>query len=118
MDQNALNAVLGNHVLYLDMKYNCMYANIKKYTYEQISEYYKINLDEVTEAVNHPVILHLTNIIKPWKTPLADKYEEWVEYVDINALKICISNYYQFVMDEIKRLEEKVDKLEAKEDKR
>ncbi len=88
-DQDALNVVLENDVLFINKKYNCIYA-------------LKVNKKDV-------VFLHLANQPKPWSNlwkfnPMCIKWvdEEVSKYfVDKNRDKVCIIDYLKWITKKI-----------------
>lgn len=112
MDQNSYNAILGKKVLWLSPRYNVIISSWHKYSVDEIARFYEKSATEITDIFEYPKILHLAGVTKPWKNPII--CTEWIKYLDLDLLKVCIPNYYQSLLDEIKRLEEKLEKLDER----
>ena len=65
-DQDILNIACGDKVKLLDYKYNCK----PKYLTERKKLYPLFGRRMIEEAYRRPVLIHYSNKIKPWQTPL------------------------------------------------
>jgi lipopolysaccharide biosynthesis glycosyltransferase len=85
-DQDVLNAVLQGQVMYLHPKYNCMTLFCAKKSYLESRVFFE-DMEDVREAVAHPVIIHYLST-KPWVkgkyVPFAD---EWKYYLTLTPWK-------------------------------
>ncbi len=79
-DQDALNAVLHDMVLYLPLRYNVQYSFFLKNP--MISRKY---WDELHLAVRNPVVIHFTNKVKPWHRNCLNPYRyKYTQYNDLS----------------------------------
>ncbi|MDB5477555.1 MAG: lgtC [Alphaproteobacteria bacterium] len=81
VDQDILNHVCKNHVLWCDPKYNLVYSYIDKaHKLERYNSPHALNA--MQRAVANPVIIHFTGGLKPWhyacRNPLACKYRHYL----------------------------------------
>ena len=86
MDQDAFNTVFDQKTLFLPMKYNCMAYNLARYTDEDLAGYYGLSKEQFVYDRLNPVILHLTNKVKPWTDALkpgADEFWKYTEKMDV-----------------------------------
>ncbi|MCR5265337.1 MAG: glycosyltransferase family 8 protein [Cyanobacteria bacterium RUI128] len=72
-DQDVLNYICQNRVLYLPLKYNLMLTTDDPNAFPK-------RKDEYAQALNQPVILHYS--IKPWILPVQHS-EHWRKYNDM-----------------------------------
>ncbi|MFV0527879.1 MAG: glycosyltransferase [Lachnospiraceae bacterium] len=84
MDQNVLNLVFDNKILFLPIKYNFLYVNLvrsrDKYTMEEINETYQTEYQNLREALLDAVVVHFSSKDKPWKHAEAPLASEWYAY--------------------------------------
>lgn len=67
MDQDALNVVFNEEVLYLPLKYNVQNGSLCKSPIREVSEYYKLPINQTKEdIIKTAAILHLAAPWKPW----------------------------------------------------
>lgn len=85
MDQDCLNYVFQENVIYLSPIYNNMAPNQLHYSDKEIKDFYdiKFNLD-----LDNTVILHLTNSRKVWDYEDVLGHDLWMKYYDKYMLKI------------------------------
>jgi lipopolysaccharide biosynthesis glycosyltransferase len=110
MDQNALNKIFNDEVIYLSPKYNYL-KTIEHNTVESISEFFNITNEELKNISQKPLILHITGQRKPWNTCSAPCFNEFYKYVFslpnsyikrqaiINYMFLTIKYYIQKVME-------------------
>lgn len=81
MDQDALNVVFDEQVLYLPIHYNGMYSVLGYFSAEQICTYYdmpaKASIDDICADC---LILHLCTPTKPWNFVDTWHTQEWYSY--------------------------------------
>ena len=82
MDQDAFNTVFDKHVLFLPMQYNCMAYNLARYPDADLAKYYGLTKEQFLQHRTDPVILHLTNKIKPWTDALKPGAEDFWKYTE------------------------------------
>ena len=80
MDQDALNLSFAGKIKVLSPKYNLMKANLN-YPIQELSQFFKIDVSDMHKIMKTPVILHLTNIVKPWNSIEAPCFKEWYFYL-------------------------------------
>ncbi|MBQ8671786.1 MAG: glycosyltransferase family 8 protein [Alphaproteobacteria bacterium] len=83
MDQDCLNAIFNDNVLFLSPKYNWMGSNLLKFSADEIKSFF--DLDEDVNMQN-AAIVHLTNQKKPWHYRNAYGYELWKKYYKISPI--------------------------------
>ena len=95
MDQDSFNAVLGNDVVYLGLKYNRLdYESL--YSTRQILDFFCAGEEELSS----PVILHYAGASKPWKTPKAMRIHDWLKWVgDEDFIRISRSFFESMAKD-------------------
>lgn len=88
MDQDCLNAVLSENVIYVSPVYNWMAPNQTDFSEDEIKNFYDLsqNLNSKNAA-----IVHLTNQRKPW------------DYTDVWGYKLWHSYYKKSILKHIKR---------------
>lgn len=81
-DQDALNLVFKENVLWLDARYNLMMYNflMLRYTVEMVNNFFEINYNTFEELQEDAYIIHLTNAQKPWQYKYVFMSNEWAEY--------------------------------------
>ena len=84
-DQDALNAVLEGKVKFMDYRYNMQGEMLSHRCYLKLSAQKWNALDA---AVNHPSIIHFTDINKPWYKESRHPYR--MEYQHFAASIPCI----------------------------
>lgn len=90
MDQDALNKVFNENVIYVSLKYNCMLQNLD-YPDNEISDFYQEK--DIEKILKKPVILHLTNKKKPWNSEGAPGSALWDKYNNCYQIKTSIVRY-------------------------
>lgn len=92
MDQDALNIGFEEKVIYLSPKYNLMLANLN-YDKNDIANFYNLKINELEQIIKDPIIIHLTNKIKPWNDISAVKSDEFWKYADnIDLINFILKN--------------------------
>lgn len=81
MDQDALNVVFEEKVLYLPFKYNVMSSVMGFFDTQKICQYYGLDHAETKTAIyESAVIVHLCTKYKPWSyldVPFSDLWEKY-----------------------------------------
>lgn len=119
MDQNVLNTVLGKNVLYLDCRFNFLVTYLRmENCAESIASFFDMDLETVNNCIKTPYIVHFTDSKKVWKDVTAERYQEWVKYVDSSLIMQLVRNYclsisseYRSEVAEIELLKEQVKDL-------
>ena len=104
-DQDAINAVMGDNMYYLNMKYNLMIYYYQNPTSKL--RLHKKRWSELEEAKKNPSVLHYTAAIKPWHKeydlPKQDIYidmirkSQWSDYkIKYRNTGIQLLKYYIF----------------------
>jgi lipopolysaccharide biosynthesis glycosyltransferase len=65
VDQCGTNSVVNGHWKVVHPKYNLQSSYLEESDLSSLTDLY--SLDELTEAINSPVIIHYTGSAKPWK---------------------------------------------------
>ncbi len=91
MDQDVINSIFCEQVVYLDLRYNLMLGNLSSQV-EEVANYYGKKIAEIEDILFNPTILHLTNIRKPWKYCDAYLADFWFAY-----RKLIDSKFLNFV---------------------
>jgi glycosyltransferase involved in cell wall biosynthesis/lipopolysaccharide biosynthesis glycosyltransferase len=86
MDQDELNAVFRENVIYAPPSYNMMKRNFRHH-HAEIANFYELELDEFQQMLNSPVILHLTNSPKVWCNPIDEDFDSWFKYLPARLTK-------------------------------
>lgn len=106
MDQDALNLVFNENIVYLPPIYNFMAANLTQFSTDEIKNFYN------TETLASPVIMHLTNVIKPWNNISATNSELWLQYVLPEDLGCVLKNYFHNLnIDDLQDINENIKRL-------
>lgn len=106
MDQDALNLVFNENVVYLSPIYNFMAANLTQFSTDEIKKFYN------TETLASPVVMHLTNVIKPWNNINATNAELWLQYVLPEDLGYVLKNYFHNLnIDGLQNIDESIKQL-------
>lgn len=103
MDQDTLNVVFKENVVYLNLKYNVMTSIVSYFKLNEINEYYELNYKNIEDLYNDANILHLCTKFKPWiyhNVPFADEWKEYYDYilpdVNLDRKKLDIDNIDTF----------------------
>jgi len=86
MDQDCLNAVFNDDVVFLNCKYNYMPINQTDFTDEQIADFYNIPQNLMQNFDSYASVIHLTNKEKPW------------DYKDVYGNALWAKYYYKSVL--------------------
>lgn len=106
MDQDALNLVFKENVVYLPPIYNFMAANLTQFSTDEIKKFYN------TETLASPIVMHLTNVIKPWNNINATNSELWLQYVLPEDLGCVLKNYFHNLnIDDLQDINENIKRL-------
>ncbi|MCR4832092.1 MAG: glycosyltransferase family 8 protein [Butyrivibrio sp.] len=95
-DQDILNIVCKGKILFLELKYNTLvkyrFVNYKQKSYSKfITDHF--TLDEILEAIEHPVMLHYAQPVKPWQCRYVYKADEWYKYIKKQIPKDIYTGY-------------------------
>jgi lipopolysaccharide biosynthesis glycosyltransferase len=74
MDQDSFNLTFNNQVKYISPKYNWMVCYAEEFTPQEIAEFFMLSIDEARNIYRTPVVLHIGGRLKPWDSPLGEKY--------------------------------------------
>ena len=119
MDQNALNAILGNNVLWISPTYNymstCTVAAIGKMYGDgeglrHIAQFYNIPSDEMEMIIQNPAILHVTSQKKAWKDISSERIDEWIRYVVPEDFLKIAKDYCLTISEDILHLKTDIEK--------
>lgn len=91
MDQDALNQVFAENVIYMSPKYNFMESNLKSFSNIEIAEFYDVSEDDLS----NPSIIHLTNSIKPWNNLDAINSDLFFSYLTHSDIFPCLKKYIE-----------------------
>jgi lipopolysaccharide biosynthesis glycosyltransferase len=83
VEQDILNVICKNRVLWLPIKYNNMFNNYKepyKIKINDINRYYKTNYKSEKSFIQDSHIIHLCGLKKPWKYSDGFFSKEWMRY--------------------------------------
>ena len=81
MDQDALNEVFHDRVLFFPITYNLMYTSMYRFSPEQVCRLYRLPAVKTwDELVNMSYILHYSSSEKPWLYDNIWKNEIWYRY--------------------------------------
>ncbi len=68
MDQDALNVVFEEEVVYVDVKYNTLFTVIANFSHDKVESYYDIEeYESISNIIDRTSIVHLAGIYKPWE---------------------------------------------------
>ena len=84
MDQDCLNAVFNENVIYVSPIYNWMAPNQSNYTVQEIKDFYNIDFDL---TLNNAVVVHLTNRQKVWNYVNVLGHDLWMQYYKKSIFK-------------------------------
>ena len=73
MDNDAFNAVFGEKVLYIELKYNCQTLYGRMVTEEDVLTFFNADVDDLRS----PAISHFTGSGKPWRSCKAGAVEKF-----------------------------------------
>jgi len=110
MDQNALNAVLGNNVLYVSPYYNFLVVYQSYFSPVQIADFFGITEEEVQKCFDSAGITHFAGV-KPWKQRNAQDIKKWTNFLLPEDSFTCILNYFEKIEEQIRQ--ERVDVFES-----
>jgi lipopolysaccharide biosynthesis glycosyltransferase len=81
MDQDALNVIFRENVLYLSLLYNLIFSSVRDDSFSDTCAYYELaDIKDKEDLFNRAYILHFSSPDKPWvyyDIPCADK---WFSY--------------------------------------
>ena len=82
LDQDVLNYVLRDRIKILPVKYNVQLLFLLEQENRWMVEYQY--LEEIRDAIEHPVIVHYLSANKPWKEENCPKREIWHRYQQLS----------------------------------
>lgn len=85
MDQDVLNYVFMERVVYLALKYNFMQYCLRSFSNVDLANKFNVSEEMILNYRKNPLIFHLAHKIKPWNTKSAMGFEEWEKYMDRDA---------------------------------
>lgn len=82
MDQQTFNRVLGDRILFLSPKFNCISDKFlgderRVYKLEEVNRLYGTRYASFKELVDDAVIIHFASGMKPWKFSFVPCADEW-----------------------------------------
>ena len=80
MDQNALNKIFGENVIYLSPAYNYMKILDGKPA-DSVAKFYNLDKTSLSTISQNPVILHISGEQKPWNTCNAGCFGDFIYYL-------------------------------------
>ena len=85
MDQTAFNVAFDENVKYVSPKFNMMRCNNRRWapSIHHISHFYDLSVKDFAAMSEFPVVLHLTNIMKPWSSRSAPGWEQWQDEANV-----------------------------------
>lgn len=101
MDQDCLNYVFQENVIYVSPMYNWMASNQTEFTDEKIKDFYKLKQYDLDNIRKKTTVLHLTNRKKPWNSCDVIGSDIWHKYYKDYQFKI---DKYGYVLKKIKNL--------------
>lgn len=101
MDQDCLNYVFQENVIYVSPMYNWMASNQTEFTDEKIKDFYKLKQSDLDNIRKKTTVLHLTNRKKPWNSYDVIGSDIWHKYYKDYQFKI---DKYGYVLKKIKNL--------------
>ena len=119
MDQNCLNAIMGDNAVWLPPKFNLGPYEIKKYNanpkkyLSYFANFYGISEEEMKNTFEKPAILHLAGKKKVWKNVFADNFDIWIQYIDERDIPKCTISYLQSLREENIQLRKDLLKLKS-----
>lgn len=81
MDQDAFNVIFHENVVFMHPRFNFIYDIFRRYTAEQIAEFYCISKREAAKLDQEAGILHMAGGKKPWNNLESEQLDEWLDYV-------------------------------------
>ncbi len=112
VDQHALNQVFYKQVKFLSPAYNCMTVNFEFFEDEEVAEFYDLTIEEYQKIKNAPIIVHLTNGLKPWNDSSAPLSSEFWQYCSHQDILTFVKKFYLNKENEGKYLYQKLNELE------
>lgn len=91
MDQDCLNAVFNENVIYVSPIYNWMAPNQLEYTVAQVKDFYGIDFEPTLE---NAVVVHLTNRKKVWNYVSVWGHDLWIRYYKRSVVRGVKLNLY------------------------
>lgn len=82
-EQEVINYVCSNHILYTNLKYMMCSCWVKSdiNNIKSLKKYYPYKTSEVIDAYHHPVQIHYASSIKPWNNTECFLMEKWFQYL-------------------------------------
>ena len=95
MDQDVFNVVFNNNVVPLSLKYNCT-RTAYKLPVKKLAAIFSTSKKDIKNQLKHPVILHMTDVKKPWKYYKTLFGKLYRSYIDISPVKDKIILKYEY----------------------
>lgn len=92
-DQDALNAVMDNSVLYLPLEYNLQEGFLFEKKDLLLN---KTRWDQIEPSVEKTVIIHFSGILKPWHRECTHPFNDIFEKYKTISLWSSISKFYRY----------------------
>ena len=94
MDQDAINAILGENALEVSMVYNYIKKNENTFSLERIAEFYNLSLEEFKKYQEKILIVHMASNYKPWKSAMSESSGIWLSELNDKEVIQTIINYF------------------------
>jgi glycosyltransferase involved in cell wall biosynthesis/lipopolysaccharide biosynthesis glycosyltransferase len=101
MDQDCLNVVFNENVIFLSCKYNYMPCNQKVYNNDQVAQFYGVLSALIPKFDLYALIIHLTNKQKPWDYNNVYGTDLWAEYYYKSVLKNHVLKYKDIIKPKV-----------------
>lgn len=87
MDQDALNVVFAEKVVYLPLYYNVMSSVMGYFTLDALASYYELgDVESKKDIYSKAIIVHLCTKYKPWKYSNVPFADEWYHYYQLSPI--------------------------------
>lgn len=115
MDQNALNAVLGENILWLDCRFNFLVDYYRVgYSINQIGLFFSLTEEQKKQCEELPFIMHFAGSKKVWKNVSVKYFDEWIKFADNTLILPLVKNYCRDLTTRLNDTEIKLKALEKK----
>lgn len=87
MDQDALNVVFAEKVIYLSLYYNVMSSVMGFFTLDDLISYYELdNVRSKNDIYQRAIIVHLCTKYKPWNYSNVPFADEWYRFYQLSPI--------------------------------